>query len=403
MNPDRHILVTGVRHRTAPIAVRECFALREDQIADALAALKAQPGILECAILSTCNRTEFYITTDDVEAGMTAIRQFGLSFQKIDYTQYRPHLFTLLGEDAALHLLRVASGLDSLILGEGQILGQVKDALSCAQQAQSAGTYMDKLFKAALSAGKRVRTETGIAEKDVSVSRAAFEFAKDYDPQLFDRKIALVGGGKMAEILMASLKHEMTPAQLQNIRIVNRSERRLETLAAKHGLTPEPWENLDAVLNNSDVLFVATGAPHVIFGQQHFKDRGDKLIIDIAVPRNVDPRVNELPNVKLFNTDNLSGIGNAAFSDETQALLKAQAQEIIEEEYLAFHQWQTTLSIVPTITQLHAKFERTAGNDGKALIKKILHEPTVRLKSVNDPDALKRHAATLTELFDLNE
>lgn len=412
------ILVSGVRHKMASIEVRERFALTESEISHALPALLKLPGIDECAILTTCNRSELYIVTEDTELAMESLRQFYITFKSVDIHQYRRHLFTLLHEDAVGHLFRVASGLDSLILGEGQILGQVKDSLATAQKYQSVGVYLDKLFKSALTVGKRIRTETGIADKDVSVSRAAFEKACQLMPDLLERPIALVGGGKMASLIMATLKRDMAPEHQNRVVIVNRSEQRLQDLIAKYGFKGQTWEDLPSAIRQCDVLFVATGAPHIVLGPKHFEGVGPKLVIDISVPRNVDPRVGELPDIQLFNTDDLAGF--SGFSVETQEQLKSQAQRIIQAEIASFEQWQRTLSAIPTITRLRAKVEsiRQAetscncpehGNQcdrldefSKNLINKILHEPTVRLKNTNNPEHLQAQASLLRQLFDLD-
>lgn len=405
------ILVTGVRHKMASIEVREQFALMEDEIGAATQALMALPAIRECAILTTCNRCEIYAVVTDIAAGQEAIRQFYQSFKGISVQNYRRHLFTLLYEDAALHLFRVASGLDSLILGEAQILGQVKDTLTAAQKHGSAGTVLDRLFKVALTVGKRVRHETGIAEKDISVSRAAYKTAKKLDPDLLNRKIALVGGGKMASLVMASLKHEMSADQLKNVMIVNRSEQRLNELNEKYGFQGRSWGNLPQVLAEADVLFVATGAPHVILGPKHFENATSKLIVDIAVPRNVDPRVADLPGVRLINTDSLGTV--TTLTQESQEALKIQARKIITEEYAGLRNWWVARQAAPAISMLHARVEDIrrqevagGGTDvdalSKSLVKKILHTPTMRLRESGSAEAVARHIDSLHHLFDMN-
>ncbi|MEB3287472.1 MAG: glutamyl-tRNA reductase [Vampirovibrionales bacterium] len=415
------LLVSGVRHKMASIEVREKFALIEVEIAKAIPALLQLPGIDECAILTTCNRSEIYVATSDTELALESIRQFYLTFKGVDSHQFRRHLFTLLHEDAASHLFRVACGLDSLILGEGQILGQVKDTLSTAQRHASAGVYLDKLFKSALTVGKRVRTETGIADKDVSVSRAAFEKAKQLVPDLLKRRITLVGGGKMASLIMATLKADMAPEHQNRVVIINRSEQRLATLVEKYGFVGQGWEALPQAIEQAEVMFVATGAPHLVLGPKHFANSCPKLVIDISVPRNVDPRVGEIEGIQLFNTDDLAGF--SGFSAEAQEALKLQAQDILEDELAAFEHWQRTLPAIPTITQLRAKIEairiaEAAENNpqsgdashplahqldqfSKSLINKILHAPTVRLKNTTNPDHLHAQASLLSQLFDL--
>jgi glutamyl-tRNA reductase len=412
-----HILVSGVRHRTAPIDVREKFALLEQEIAPALDTLRACPGIVECAILTTCNRTEIYAVIGDTETGLQSIRQFYTVFKGFHMDAYRQYTFNLLNEDAVIHLFRVASGLDSLIVGEGQIMGQVKDALALAQQRQAMGVLLDKLFKSALNAGKRVRTETGIADKDASVSLAAYHYVRNLDPGLADRRIALIGGGKMAEIMLSLLKQGLTPEQQRNVILVNRSAERLSDLSHRYGFEGAGWDALGRVIARSDVLFVATGAPHVVLGQADFVGHGDKLVVDIAVPRNVDPRVAELPGIRLFNTDDLAGGGG--FSPESRQALTQQAQAILEEECLAFHRWRTGLSALPTLIRLREKVERirqaelsaSAGQSAdpaaldtlsRSLVRKILHDPTVRLKSAADSEAVGRQVSVLRHLFNID-
>jgi glutamyl-tRNA reductase len=338
-------------------------------------------------------------------------------FKGLDITPYRQYTFNLLHEDAVAHLFRVASGLDSLIIGEGQILGQVKETLALAQREKTIGVLLDKLFKSALTVGKRVRTETGLSDKDVSVSLAAFHFARQHDPQLMNRRIALVGGGKMAEIMMSLFKQGMTPEQQANVVVVNRSQARLDELCARYGYQGHTWDQLDAALDHAEVLFVATGAPHVVLGKADFEGRGPKLVLDIAVPRNVDPRVTELPHVQLFNTDDLAGVNG--FSGDAQRQIKQQAQSILEEECIGFQQWRMSLSVVPTLTRLREKVEsirqaELAANPAlgkqyelidmvsKNLIRKILHDPTVRLKSSRNLADIYQQASVLSHLFDID-
>ncbi|MCE3234110.1 MAG: hemA [Vampirovibrio sp.] len=411
-----HILVSGVRHRTAPIEVREKFALLEEEVAAALKILRSCAGVEECAILTTCNRTEIYAVVTDTELGLQSVKQFYKIFKGLDIAPYRQYTFNLLHEDAVAHLFRVASGLDSLIIGEGQIMGQVKDALAFAQREKTAGNLLDKLFKAALTVGKRVRTETGIADKDVSVSLAAYHFARQSDADLMNRRITLIGGGKMAEIMMSLFKQGMTPEQQANVVIVNRSRERLAELCGRYGFKGLGWERIDEAIEHADILFVATGAPHVVLGKADFEGKGQKLVIDIAVPRNVDPRVMELPDVQLFNTDNLAGAGG--FSGDFQQQLKEQAQAILEEECINFQHWRMSLSVVPTLTRLREKVESIrkaeleASSVGthydvvdtisKNLIRKILHDPTVRLKNSRNLEDISQQASVLSHLFNID-
>lgn len=411
-----YILVSGVRHRTAPIEVREKFALLEEEVSQALLVLRGCPGVEECAILTTCNRTEIYLAVTDTELGLQAVRQFYSMFKGFNMEVYREYTFNLLHEDAVSHLFRVSAGLDSLILGEGQIMGQVKDALSLAQQEKTIGILLDKLFKSALSAGKRVRTETDLADKDVSVSLAAYHFASELDSNLLDRRIALIGGGKMAEIMMSLFKQGMTPEQQANVMLVNRSPERLSELCSRYGFRGVGWNQLPTAIEHAEVLFVATGAPHVVLGQKDFEGQGPKIVIDIAVPRNVDPRVAELTDIRLFNTDNLGTI--MAVSLDAQAELKRQAQQVLDEECVNFLKWRMNLAVIPTIAKLREKVESIRQAElaahtpsttsyeamelvSRNLIQKILHDPTVRLKNMQNQDDIATQASVLRHLFNI--
>lgn len=421
-----HVIVTGVRHKMASIEVRERFALLENEFEEATRLLLSLPGIHGCSLLSTCNRSEMYLVVDDVQTAYDSVCQFYRTLKNIDINDYRSHMFQLLNEDAALHLFRVASGLDSLILGEGQILGQVKDMLSAAQRRQSIHPVLDRLLKAAIMVGKRVRTETGIADKDISVSKAAYTFSKQYfkkqNVTLFDQKIALIGGGKMASLLMSSLSREMTPEQKANVCIVNRSEERLAELTEQFGFQGKLWSDLSQVIEEADVLFVATGAPHVLLGSKHFEHLNSeqpKLLIDISMPRNVDPSVGELSQIDLYNTDNLSGVID--LSKDSQQDLVAMASRIIDEELDIFTQWRVSRSASPTISFLHAKLEALrqkelekqgidsdevfalADNLSRMLVKKILHEPSVKLREGESIAAIHAQADLLSQLFNITE
>ncbi len=416
------ILVAGVRQKNAPIAVRERFALSAHELDEAVHYLQSIPGIRECALLTTCNRTEIYMIVDETNQGIDSIKQFFRDVKGVDFDLYRLSVFTFLQEDAILHLFRVASGLDSLILGEGQILGQVKEAYArfTNQPKTNKSVILDRLFKTAISVGKRVRTETDIARKDVSVSRSAYDLAKRLVPDFANQRITLIGGGKMATILMSALKHDLSEAQQKNITIVNRSEERLHSLREKYHFQGRSWDDLASVIKESDVLFVATGAPHIVLEQHHFQDSGPKLIIDISVPRNVAPNVGELSEVQLYNTDNLEGEGQSHLSKEHQDEIITHAKEILEEEYAQFYRWYISLSAIPTLTELRSKVEsirrsqlasyrslsetdsRQFDKMSRGLVNKILHEPMVRLRTAgNTPEEIASKAEVLGHLFNL--
>ncbi len=416
-------VVIGVRHRTAPIEIREKLAFSQEETPDALREMLTYPGILEAAILSTCNRTEVYATVSDTEIGIRSLKSFLSDYKRFDYNSYMHYAFILLHEDAVMHLFRVSSGLDSLVLGEGQILAQVKESLKTAMLARTSGEIMEKIFKTALSVGKAVRSETGIANRDISVSRAAYEFARTQHPEFLQGSIALIGAGKMAEILMSSLKSSL-PADSrkpEQIVLVNRTPERVKALSDKYGFPGYGWEEMERIIRDYDTLFVATSSPHYLLKPELFSNlQKPKVIIDISVPRNVDPLVGEMPGVSLYNTDNLSGY--CGYTGENRMRLIKQAHQIIEREYQKYHQWTISRTAVPVITQFRARVEdirrsviaelETAcpkiqqncdmiDELSRALVNKIIHDPTVRLRSTPQMEEIFIQAEFLSRLFNI--
>jgi glutamyl-tRNA reductase len=419
-----HTVVIGVRHRTAPIDIREKLAFDTTEIADALCEMLMLPGITEGAILTTCNRSEVYATVTDTEVGIRSLKTFLKEYKGFDYNHYMPYTFCLLHEDAVMHLFRVAAGLDSLVLGEGQIMAQIKEALKIAIKTRSSGEMIDKLFKTALSAGKAVRAETGIASRDVSVSRAAFECAMTHHPDFVQHRIAVIGAGKMAEIMMGSIKNAMLDAKqpLSSVSLVNRTLTHSQVLAEKYGFTPQPWETIEDVIQACDTLFVATASPRFILSPAMFQGaENPKVIIDISVPRNVDPTIGEQPGITLYNTDNLSGY--SGYTGETRMRLIQQAHQIIEREYRLYYQWSVSRSAAPVITQLRARLEDIRRSEvadiealcphvqkscsiiddlSRTLVNKILHDPTVCLRSTPELDDIYTQAVSLGRLFNIS-
>lgn len=418
-----HTVVIGVRHKTAPIEIREKLAFSPEEIPDALREMLTLPGIEEGAILTTCNRTEVYATVTDTEVGIRSLKAFLRDYKRFEYERYMGYAFILLHEDAVMHLFRVASGLDSLVLGEGQIMAQVKEALKTAMLARSSGENIDKMFKTALSAGKAVRSQTGIAKRDFSVARAAFEFALTHHPELLQSNIALIGAGKMAEILLSSLK-EALPTETrrsEQVVLVNRTPERVKSLSQKYGFPGYGWDDLERVIENYDILFVATSSPHFVLQSELFeKVNRPKVIIDISVPRNVDPSVSEYPGISLYNTDNLSGY--SGYVGENRVRLIHQAHQIIEREYQKYHQWYVGRSATPLITQLRGWVEDIRRNEvagleahcphvqkscsviddlSRTLVNRILHDPTVKLRSTPQLAEIYNQAEFLSRLFNV--
>lgn len=430
-----HLVVCGLNYHSAPIAVRERFTIPDSCVKHALEGLSRYPHVLESAILSTCNRTEVYAVVSDVQAGIREIENFYQSVQAIsDHDRLRPN-FKLLREDVTLHLLRVAAGLDSMILGEGQIMSQVKDAHRKGLEAKTIGSTLDQLFKLALNCGKRVRSETTMGRRAVSVSSAAIELARELiDP--FDQDVTVIGAGGMAQLCM---KHLLRTKNLGRVKVLNRSVKRLDDLntsSFKGGerlSTEAQFENRYQLSANSCLTLVATSAPSYLLTYDSFKQARENaaaagtlkncLIIDISVPRNVDPRIGELEGVTLKHADHLASVVVKNL-EEREALVK-EAEAIVFESLDEFHTWQRSRIVVPTIAELREKIEAIrieeiskGGNSSesssgcrqkeeaesvsRAIVNQILHHPTVQLKATKDYQVLKQQAEALRTLFNLD-
>lgn len=427
-----HLVVCGLNYHSAPIAIRERFTIPDSCVKHALEALSRYPHLVETAILSTCNRTEVYAVVSDVQAGLKEIESFYQSVQGIsDHGKLRPN-FKLLREDVALHLMRVASGLDSMVLGEGQIMAQVKEAHQKALAAGTAGTVLDQLFKLALSCGKRVRSETTLGRRAVSVSSAAVELARELgEPLLGD--VTIIGAGTMA---LLCLKHLLRDKRARFLHIVNRSAEKLsgiqsQELKGKERIsTAQNFDERYSLAARSSLTVVATSASKYLLDYDEFLAERNKLeektpclIVDISVPRNVDPRIGEIEGVTLKHADDLAMI--VTRNMEERESLVGEAETIVFESFDEFHTWQRSRIVVPTIAGLREKIEAirmeeiSKGGGGaqrpancrqkeeaesvsRAIVNQILHHPTVQLKATKDYQVLKQQAEALRTLFNLD-
>jgi glutamyl-tRNA reductase len=399
---DIKFMVMGVRSQTVALDVREQFSIAQDHIPKLLADLVASsPAIHEALLVTTCNRTEWYLAMEDTEAALIALQQFWVRYTNLSLELVMNHTFTYLNQDAVLHLFRVASGLDSLIVGESQIIAQVKDAWQLAQRAGTASYYLDKLINTALAVSKRVRTETGIEQKDTSVSAAAIQYLQKRAPHLLERPILLLGGGKVAEQLLLALKTHNAAVTL-----VNRSQERLQQLTDTYHVNGVTWDQVPTLLPQTHTLLVATGAPHVVVDDSTLEGVSHELwVLDLSVPRNVCTSVSALPYVTLLNTDDL-GVEQCHHLRHVEGL----AERAIAEGYRNFEAWWHSLPVLPTLTrfrhkleqlrqeqlsEVSAEFQPMVDQFSRSLINKILHGPTVRLKQTQDAQL------HLERLFDL--
>ena len=421
-----NIVVVGLSHKTASVEVREKLSIPEAQIEEAIALLKTYPHIEEIAIISTCNRLEIYGVATNIEQGVREIGQFLADKARVSLRELRPNLFTLLREDALRHLMRVSAGLESLVLGEGQILAQVKKTYKLGQKYKGLGRLLDRLFKQAISAGKRVRSETSIGTGAVSISSAAVELVHTKVENLPDYNITIVGAGKMACLLV---KHLLSKGATK-ISIVNRSHRRAQELCSQFAhveFNIYPIGEMMQAVATSDLVFTSTGATQPILDraklEAHLTLDRDLMLVDISVPRNIDANVGEVGCVSAYNVDDLKAV--VAANQESRRQMALEAEGIIEEEVASYILWWRSLETVPTISCLRSKVEsireqemekalsRLGSEFGekhqeviealtRGIVNKILHEPMVQLRAQQDIEARRHCLRSLQMLFDLD-
>lgn len=421
-----NIAVVGLSHKTAPVEVREKLSIPEPVCDKAIAQLCSYPHIEEVAVLSTCNRMEIYVVTSETEPGIREVTQFLSDHSKLPVASLRPYLFVLLHEDAVMHLMRVSAGLDSLVLGEGQILAQVKQCHKLGQQHKGVGRILNQLFKQGISAGKRVRTETSIGTGAVSISSAAVELAQLKVNHLAEQRITIIGAGKMSRLLVQHLLSKGAT----NIVILNRSMERARELA---NLFPDahlrllPIADMMDTVAQSDLVFTSTSSTEPILDRAKLEailEPGQPLMIfDIAVPRNVDSDVNELTHVRAFNVDDLKAV--VAQNQESRRQMAMEAEALLDEEVESFDLWLRSLETVSTISSLRDKVEAIRAQElekalsrlgtefgdrhreviealTKGIVNKILHDPMVQLRAQQDIEARRQAMETLELLFNLN-
>jgi glutamyl-tRNA reductase len=352
------LLITGVSHNTAPVEVRERLAFREEALPAALADLKARDGVAEAVILSTCNRVEITVTTDDRVDPQSLVDSFLAEFKAIEPGRIAPHLFRHEGRDAIHHLFRVASSLDSMVVGEPQILGQLKAAYSTAKTCGTVCGWLDGLMTRSFSVAKRVRSETGIGQMAVSVSYAAVELARKIFGNLSNCKIMIVGAGKMSELAARHLRR----SGASHVFVTNRThERAVEMAELFHG-TPVEYTRFISMLPEVDIVITSSGAPHYILRKEDMhrviSARRNKpmFLIDIAVPRNIEPAVNDLANVFLYDIDDLQEVVNANLRERMKEA--GHAETLVEEEVERMMTRLKVAEIAPTIVGLQEQLEQ---------------------------------------------
>ncbi len=418
-----NIIVVGLSHKTASVEIRERVAFSANMIEKPLAELVAIPAILEGVIVSTCNRVEIYATTRDIAGGLFRIKRFLADYHRISLEILEPHLYSYHSEAAIRHVFRVASSLDSMVVGEPQILGQIKAAYGYAAEYRTSGIILNRFLHKAFSVAKRVRTETKIASSAVSVAFAAVELARKILGDLSDKSVLLIGAGEMCEL---AAKHFLN-CGVRGVIVANRTFERAELLADEFGGETVRFDDLATELYRADIVLSSTGAAHTIIAARDVevavKRRRFKpmFFIDIAVPRDIDQAVNDVENAYLFTVDDLQEtVQNNIVQRNCEAM---KGEEIIEQEIGQFYKWLSSLEATPAIVALRNRFEEVrqgelartlaswkdlSPDDEKrlealtsAIINKLLHNPTTLLKKGGQGGRQDLYIDALQHLFEL--
>ncbi len=396
------VVLLGLNHKTAPLELRERLAFSEEALPAVLARLRDAEAVQEGALLSTCNRTELYASASAAEAGLVALTQFLTRERNLDPAVFAPHLYSLSGVEAIGHLFQVASGLDSMIVGENQVLGQVRRAWEVARQASATGPVLDRLFPCAVRVGRQARSQTRINEGAASVSHAAVELAREIFGDLARRTILVLGAGKMSEL---TLKH-LVASGAERLTVVNRTDESARQLARRCGVHAVPFEDLDRTLEGCDIMLTSTGAPHYVVTRERLarvmaiRPQRPLFLVDIALPRDIEPSCGELPQVHLYNLDDLQQTVARNLSQRHEEV--ARVTQIVHRETARFVRHLQGLRAVPTIRYLREHFEELRQEElerarsrnlsadetrllevfSRKLVARLLHRPTVHLQGL---------------------
>ena len=413
----QQILLVGLSHKTAPLEVRESVSFRSSQILEALPVLRDELG--EAVILSTCNRSEIYTVTDSPAQTARSIRRFIAQYHDLPSDSIAPHLYTRTAQDAVKHLFSVSGGLDSLIVGESQILGQVRDALSASNEVKAVNSATVRLFHAALRVGRRVRQETNIGRNPLSISYAGVRLAQRVLGDLSDKRALLIGAGEAGSLVASALR----TVGIGDLMIANRTQSKAAELAAYLSSRVVPFENLEDALQSTDIVIAATDSPGFVvntsMGSSLHRMPGvpPLFAFDLAIPRDIDPRIATEYDVRLFNIEDLSAIAEENLAQRRRSA--EDAEVIIDEEVIRFMKWWDSLDVLPTIRAIRRNAENIRERElakalgmlddmtledrqvvetlTRSIVNKILHDPTDSLKS----GATKSHLRAAKDLFRL--
>lgn len=423
-----HILVVGLNHRTAPVEMREQFTISEESLQEALLHLKSMQKVRECVIVSTCNRLEIYTVVDRLPLCGHDIKTFLEEWFGTKREEFVPYLYIHEDNDAVKHLFRVASGLDSMIIGETQILGQVRNSFLKAQRLGTTSTIFNQLFKQAVTMAKRVHTETAINENAVSISYVAVELSKRIFGNLKDKTILIIGAGKTGEL---TVKH-LLASGAKRVIVANRTIDKAKELSAYFNGEYCSIEQMESKLMEADVVISSTGAPSTVLTRRqieqvmsHRNEHSDRplLMIDIAVPRDLDPEINHVPYVMLYDIDDLEGIVENNMVQRRETAL--HIENMIAEEMSSFQKWKKTLAVGPLIKALQEKSntiheevmeslfnklphlsereEKVIRKLSKSIVNQMLHDPIENLKAMSAVNNNEEMIQLFTQLFNLEQ
>ncbi len=419
------IVVVGLNHKTAPVEVRERLAFSSEDTPEVLETMRQDQCVDEIMLFSTCNRVEFLLATKDIPEAVEAVKDFLADFKKTPRQVFEDALYVYDGDEAVLHIFRVASSLDSMMIGEPQILGQIKEAYQQASDHGTCAVVLNRLMHRSFSVAKRVRTETGIGDHAVSISYAAVELGRKIFGELEGKAVLLIGAGEMAELAVENL----VTNRAQPIFVANRTFERGLEIAERFRGTAIRFEEVPDYLNVVDIVISSTGASHYILMREDFKGvmRARKnrplFLIDIAVPRDIDPEINRISNVYVYDIDDLKSAIEENLEERQQEALRGE--RIVDEGVIQFRRWLQCLDVVPTIVDLRDKVEeirqrelkktfaslRSVSEEGRvaidrltaALVNKILHNPTVFLKQSGHKKDKSLYVDITRRLFNLDE
>lgn len=418
-------LVLGISHKTAPVEIRELFSFSQESLESGVRQLLEKDHVEECIILSTCNRVEIYAVSENVELCLESMKEFLSEFHDVPEETFSPHIYYSIGHMAVRHLFKVASSIDSMVVGEPQVLGQVKESYKIAAGQGTTGLILNRLFHTSFFVAKRIRTETGIGSHAVSISYVAVELAKRIFDDLSKRSVMLVGAGEMAEI---AAKH-LIKAGISDLLIASRQFENAAALSEKLNGKAISYDEVFYHLKDVDIVITATGSQDFIIKPNHVKEalklrnNDPMFLIDIAVPRDIDPRIEDISDIYLYDIDDLKNVSDENIKTRQDSSHKAE--EIILEVERSFETWLSGLKAVPAIIDLKKRFEIIKDSElekafekleglsetdkyvielmASRIIGKLLHNPLTNLKKESSTSLGALYVDSIKKLFELEK